>query len=154
MRTTHRVMRMAEKPTSSPMRGDRNSAVRIFNNPSTRIAENPAATTAAPSSPPSSAWDELDGIPRYHVTRFQITADIRAAITTVCVMASATSKELPMVVATATPNKKGPTKTAPAAIISATLGRSAREEITVATRLELSCNPLRKSNPRASAINI
>ena len=34
----------------------------------------PAAAIAEPSTPPISAWLELDGRPRYHVTRFQVIA--------------------------------------------------------------------------------
>ena len=40
----------------------------------------PVKTTEAPISAPISACEELTGIPRYHVNRFQIIAAISAAI--------------------------------------------------------------------------
>jgi hypothetical protein len=33
----------------------------------------PASTTAAPTSPPTSAWLELEGSPHRQVSRFQVT---------------------------------------------------------------------------------
>ena len=39
----------------------------------------PAAMIAEPMRPPISAWLELDGSPRYHVTRFQVIAPTRPA---------------------------------------------------------------------------
>ncbi len=46
-------------------------------------AENPTAAMTAPTSPPISACDELEGSPKYQVIRFQAMAPIRAAKTTV-----------------------------------------------------------------------
>jgi|GEM_PF-5648910 len=43
-----------------------------------------AKAIVAPISPPIKAWDELLGIPKYHVMRFQIIAADRAEIITYC----------------------------------------------------------------------
>ena len=40
-------------------------------------ASMPPSTTAAPTSPPTRAWPELDGSPSRQVTRFQVTAAAR-----------------------------------------------------------------------------
>ena len=50
--------------------------------PSQLTTLQPAAATLEPRTPPISAWLELDGRPRYHVTRFQVIAPTRPARTT------------------------------------------------------------------------
>ena len=42
-------------------------------------ASAPSAANAAPTTPPISACDELDGSPKYHVARFQTIAPMRPA---------------------------------------------------------------------------
>ena len=42
-------------------------------------ASGPSATNAAPTTPPISACEELDGSPKYQVMRFQAIAPIRPA---------------------------------------------------------------------------
>src|SRR4029453_15847299 len=51
-------------------------------------APGPASTTAAPTRPPTSAWLELEGSPHRQVSRFQVTAAVRAAPTTITVWPS------------------------------------------------------------------
>ncbi len=51
-----------------------------FSSTTSQWALAPAAT-AAPTSPPISACEELDGRPKYHVVRFQAIAPISPAIT-------------------------------------------------------------------------
>ena len=46
---------------------------------SKKIASGPSATNTAPTIPPISACDELDGRPKYHVIRFQAIAPTRPA---------------------------------------------------------------------------
>ena len=36
----------------------------------------PAWAIAAPAKPPTKVWDELEGIPRYQVSKFQMMAAI------------------------------------------------------------------------------
>jgi hypothetical protein len=57
-----------------------------------------------------------------------------------------------MVVATATPNKKGAQNSAMALIDKALRGVIAPDEIMVATMLELSWKPFRKSKTKATTI--
>ena len=124
------------KLVAKPSGGDINKAKRILNNPSKFITSGPTDKMAAPSKPPTSAWDEEDGIPRYQVIKFQVIADNTAAVMTTSVTAEGSMRSLPIASATATPNKKGAIKCANAVRYKATLGRSARDEITVATMLE------------------
>src|SRR5215212_3019858 len=77
--------------------------------PSPRTALGPAATKAAPTTPPISACDELDGSPKYHVTRFQEIAPISPANTTVGVIAPALTTSWATVAATAS-EMKAPAK--------------------------------------------
>ena len=46
-----------------------------------KIASAPSATKTAPTIPPISAWDELDGKPKYHVIRFHAIAPTSPANT-------------------------------------------------------------------------
>ena len=84
--------------------------------------------TAAPISPPTSAWDELEGRPNHKVKRFHTIAAMSAAITTEIWISSLFNKSLPMVVATATPKRNGPMNSAMAAIVSACRPDSARSD--------------------------
>ena len=60
----------------------------------------PALAIVAPMRPPKSAWDELDGIPKYHVAKFQITAPTSAEKTTGNVTRSVLTRPSPTVLAT------------------------------------------------------
>jgi hypothetical protein len=59
-----------------------------------------------------------------------------------------------MVVATATPKRKGPMKWAMAVINNTRRGAIARDEMTVATMFALSWNPLRKSKINARTMTM
>ena len=105
--------------------------------------------TAAPISPPTSAWDELEGRPNHKVKRFHAIAAMSAAITTEIWISSLFNKSLPMVVATATPKRNGPMNSAMAAIVSAFRPEQRSEAITVATTLAQSRTPHRKAKTSA-----
>ena len=90
-----------------------------------------AAESTAPTRPPISAWEELDGIPKYQVVRFQMTAPTSAASTTTWVTACVSTIPFPSVEATSV-EMSAPSTFASAAIPSATPGRSARVEMDVA----------------------
>ena len=64
-------------------------------------ASGPAAAKAAPTTPPMSAWEELDGRPKYQVIRFQEIAPISPAKTTVGVIAPELTTSEATVAATA-----------------------------------------------------
>src|SRR5262249_4823794 len=110
----------------------------------------PARATAAPANPPISAWEELDGIPPYHVIRFQAIAPMRAARITRGSTLSGRTIPLPIVRATFTPNPNAATKLKKAAQTTAWIGLSTRVETTVAIELAASWKPLMKSKARAT----
>ena len=68
----------------------------------------PPSTSAAPTSPPTSACPELDGSPRDHVKKFHTTAPVRPAPTTAITSDGATVTMPAIVSATAAPSKRGP----------------------------------------------
>src|SRR3954470_1863051 len=117
-------------------------------NPSASTASNPAAATAEPTTPPISACEELEGSPKYQVTRFQAIAPIKPAKTIVGVITSALTTSLATVAATLI-EMKAPTKLSSEAKPIATDGRAAPVEIEVATTLAVSWKPLVKSNASA-----
>src|SRR3990172_5098156 len=108
---------------------------------------------AAPTKPPIRACEELEGMPSHQVSTFQTMAEISAARATGTVTASPVTTSLQIVLATATPNKKGPAKLARADMPNAQRGDIAREAIAVATTLALSWNPFRKSKVSAMMTN-
>src|SRR5690606_10815753 len=63
-----------------------------------------AVASAAPQRPPTSAWLDDEGNPSHHVNRFQTIAPINAASTVAMVIASASTRPLPIVLATAVPH--------------------------------------------------
>src|SRR5437660_7603963 len=69
----------------------------------------PAAASIAPITPPISACDELDGIPKNQVSRFQTIAPIRPAATTVSVTSLVSTRPLAIVAATAR-DRNAPTR--------------------------------------------
>src|SRR5215218_4215250 len=116
--------------------------------PSPKTASAPAAANAAPTTPPIKACDELEGSPKYQVTRFQEIAPIRPAKTTVGVIAPALTTSWAIVAATAS-EMKAPAKLSAAAYVTASRGAIARVEIDVATTFAVSWNPFVTSNARA-----
>ena len=52
--------------------------ITVFQMPATMSEPAPALAIAAPTMPPISACDELDGMPNYQVTRFQAIAPMSA----------------------------------------------------------------------------
>src|SRR5215208_3651862 len=112
-------------------------------------ADHPTAAIIAPTTPPISACDELDGSPKYQVMRFQAIAPTRPANTIVDVIASALTMPLATVAATSS-EMNAPAKFSMAARPTASRGDSARVEIEVATTLAVSWKPFVKS--KASAV--
>jgi hypothetical protein len=113
-------------------------------------APTPASTTAAPTSPPTRAWLELDGSPRHHVTRFQATAAVRAAPITATVCEAGTWTMVAIVSATAAPSSSGPTRLQTAARVIAGPGRAPLVATRVAMALAASWNPLVTANARVT----
>jgi hypothetical protein len=118
--------------------------------PSTWIALAPLAAKAAPTRPPMSACDELEGSPKYQVARFHAIAPIRPAKTTVVVTSSDSTMPWATVAATLS-EMKAPAKFRTADMRTAERGDIARVETEVAMALAVSWKPLVKSNTRAVA---
>src|SRR6185295_4023379 len=110
----------------------------------------PSAASAAPIIPPISAWLELDGSPMTHVTRFQVIAPTRPAITRLRVIASGSTMPLAIVAATST-ETNAPRKLRTAALATARRGLKAPVETLVAIEFAVSWNPFVKSKKRAIA---
>ena len=87
--------------------------------------------SAAPQSPPTSAWLELDGRPSHQVSRFQTIAPMSAARMLVMVIACGFTIPAPTVFATAVP-RNAPSKLKNAASAMAWRGVSTFVETTVA----------------------
>src|SRR5689334_16607977 len=96
-----------------------------------------------PMSPPINAWEDEDGSPNHHVTRFQTIAPSSAASTTFWVPAPVSRMPLLIVLATAV-EVNAPTKFITAAMATASRGDRARVDTEVATALAVSWKPLVK----------
>ena len=135
------------------------SAIRIPNTPTGRqcsmppqlTACRPPSTTAAPTSPPTSACPELDGRPSRQVTRFQVTAAARPAPITSTVTSGGTVTRPPIVSATAAPRNSGPSRLNTDASRIACSGVAARVATRVAIALDASWSPFVTANPIANS---
>src|SRR5215210_5408605 len=114
-----------------------------------KTSSGPFATSIAPTIPPISACDELDGSPKYQVVRFQAIAPTSPANTISSVIASGFTTSFATVAATSR-DTNAPTKFSSAAYPTASRGAMARVEIEVATTLAVSWKPFVKS--KASAV--
>ena len=90
-----------------------------MSNPDHTIATPPALATPAPTRPPISACDELDGIPAHQVIRFHEIAPINAPKITRASTMSALMMPVPTVCATCSPKKRNAMKLKNAAHITA-----------------------------------
>src|ERR1700722_9892326 len=111
--------------------------IRLLISPSPLTAPNPDGAMTDPTSPPISAWELLDGSPKYQVMMFQAIAPTSPANTTVVVIAPVSTNPLPTVVATLS-EMNAPTKFNSDAPATARFGGIAWVEIAVATTLAVS----------------
>ena len=139
--------------SKNPTSGDSTMAISVFDSPLQTAAEIPALAMPPPTSPPIRACELEDGMPNPHVIRFQTIAPINAANITWVSITLGSMIPVPMVCATLSPNTAKATKLKNAAHSTAYCGRSTRVDTIVAIELAASCNPLRKSNSSATAIN-
>src|ERR1700680_2389833 len=137
----------------NPTSGDSTIASNVLDRPLQTAAESPALAMPPPTSPPIKACELEDGMPNPHVIRFQTIAPTRAAKMTGTSITLGSMIPVPMVWATLSPNTRKATKLKNAAQNTAYCGRSTRVDTIVAIELAASCNPLRKSNRSATAIN-
>ncbi len=96
-----------------------------------------------------SAWLELDGSPRNHVTRFHVIAPTRPARMTLSVTASASTIPVATVAATLS-ETNAPAKLKTDATRTAVRGESARVETLVAIAFAVSWKPFVKSKKSAT----
>ena len=108
----------------------------------------PAAAIVAPMTPPMRACEELDGIPKYQVSRFQVMPPHNPASTTVRLISPVLTSPLAMVAATLK-DRKAPTRLRAPDNSTATRGGSAPVAIDVAMAFPVSWNPLVKSKAKA-----
>src|SRR5437867_3671075 len=109
----------------------------------------PACASAAPTRPPMSACDELDGRPSRQVRRFHVIAPTSAARTVVVSTRPVSTIPLPTVFATAAVTK-APARLATAATATAMRGDTARVDTDVETTFAVSWKPFVKSKPSAT----
>src|SRR5919197_6007315 len=118
--------------------------------PCQRTPFSPDWTSAAPTSPPISACDELDGRPNHHVSRFQAIAPRSAASSVCCVARFPSMIPFATLFATAVV-RNAPARFATAAISTAIRGVTARVPTDVAMAFAVSWKPFVKSKPSAIA---
>src|ERR671923_1090563 len=118
-----------------------------------KMASAPSATKTAPTIPPISAWDELDGSPKYQVIRFQAIAATRPPNTASRPIEDGSTTSSATVAATWS-EIKAPMKFRIAAYPTARLGAIARVETEVATTLAVSWKPFVKSKISATPTTI
>src|SRR3954447_15018292 len=143
--------RIATPATTNASTGEISAGtITLASRPLPSIAADPSAANAAPTTPPISACDELDGRPSHHVARFHAIAPISPANTTVVVIASVSTMPCATVAATAS-EMNAPTKFRTAERATAKRGDIARVETDVAIAFAVSWKPLVKSNANAVA---
>src|SRR5579884_913018 len=108
----------------------------------------PAAASVAPTTPPISACEELDGMPKNQVARFHRMPPTRPANTTVGVTRWLCTRP-PAIVAATLNERNAPTRFSKPDRATATRGGRAPVAIEVAIALPVSWKPLVKSKDRA-----
>ena len=139
-------------PRASPMSGASTMNTPILDRPLETTDPKPDLATAAPTMPPTRAWDDELGSPRYQVSMFQAMAPTRPAKITPTESTSCSTTPLAMVLATWVLNTRKATKLNTAAQTTARRGESTRVATMVAIELAASCMPLVKSNASATAM--
>lgn len=85
-------------------------AAEVVPRPGQTIAPRPAFAVPAPTGPPTSAWELLDGMPASQVSTFHTMAPISAPNTTWASMAPASTMPVPRVATTLRSNTRNATK--------------------------------------------
>ena len=97
---SHDTIATSTSASRNPTSGDSTMASSVLDNPLHTAAESPALAIPAPTSPPISACELLEGIPKPQVIRFQTMAPMRAAKITCASMMAGSMIPVPMVLAT------------------------------------------------------
>ncbi len=123
---------------SPAITGDRPAGMITFwNSPCHLTACPPAAAMVDPTTPPISACEELEGMPRNQVSRFQMIPPAKPAKTTVSVTRPVSTRPLAMVAATLS-ERKAPTRFSRPDRATAMRGLSAPVAMDVAIALPVS----------------
>src|SRR5712691_8395717 len=143
-------MRNSSIARTKPPTGESTMAALVLARPPQTMALTPTLATPAPTSPPISACELLDGMPSAQVMTFQAMAPTSAPNTTRGSTMSAETMPVPTVCATCAPKMRKATKLKKAAHTTACCGRKTRVDTMVAIEFAASCSPLRKSNASAT----
>ena len=148
-RTPHVRPIITANAITKPSSGESTSGRMTFSPSADHLkAPTPACATTAPARPPTSACDELDGMPYHHVIRFQVIAPSKAASTTVCTTMAGSANPDAIVLATAVPVIAPMKLNSPAMSTAVRTGKTP-VETTVAIAFAASWNPLMKSKTMA-----
>ena len=123
------------KDITIPRTGATTIKTAILITPAKRMELTPLFAMAAPTNPPTSACDELEGNPHHHVSRFHIIAADTAENIKVRLIISGLITPLPMVVATLRGKTRNATKLKVAARPTAANGERTFVDTTVAIEL-------------------
>jgi len=137
---------MRRKPPRNPPTGDVTRPISDFRVPSHSSARRPPAAKPEPRRPATSAWDSLEGSPKYWAPRAQIVAARSVAATVSSVTWLGSTIPAAIVFATAVPMNRAPARFSSPAMITAWCGRRTRVETTVAIEFGASVHPLANSN--------
>ena len=121
-----------------PRIGDIKINAVTLSTPLSTIAPPPALTRVAPTNPPTNVCDELDGKPKYQVTKFHTIAAVNAAAITVRFITLGSTIPFPIVVATCREKTQTAAKLKNAASETALKGDSTLVDTTVAIEFALS----------------
>ena len=145
-------MKASTIASRKPASGDSTIAAPVLITPGQTTAEIPALTQPAPKSPPTSACEDDDGMPRPQVIKFQAIAPMSAPNTTRGSTMVASMMPVPSVSATCKPKNRNAMKLKNEAQATAYCGRNTRVETMVAIEFAASCSPFRKSKASATRI--
>ncbi|MBS1163829.1 MAG: hypothetical protein H6R03_1725, partial [Burkholderiaceae bacterium] len=126
----------------------------VFRMPGAISGAAPALASVAPTMPPISACELLDGMPYHQVMTFQAMAPTSAPKITCWSTMPGSTMPLPTVAATFSSKKRMATTLKKAAKATAWCGLRTPVETTVAIELAASWKPFMKSNSSASTTSI
>ena len=79
---SHDTSNIINEPIKKPSKGERKIKNSVLISPLEIKDVVPAFANAAPIRPPMSAWDDEEGMPKYHVKKFHVMAANKAPNTT------------------------------------------------------------------------
>ena len=141
-RNTQATSTIMAPPRTMPSTGDTTMKIAILTTPDVCTTARPPFEIPAPSSPPTSACEELDGMPYHQVMRFQAMAPPSAPTMTASSTIFGSMMPLPTVWATCSGKTTKAMKLKKAAHATARFGVSTRVDTIVAIEFAASWKPL------------